>query len=1032
MNLPHLKFLLLSFLLFGSVVPAFCQHYSFKHYSVDDGLPTNAIYGGLQDKFGYIWFYSEKGISRFDGYEFRNYTVKDGLPVNDIFMMTEDDCGRLWMHCFSKKLVLIDSQRDSIRTITHNRKETYHSEKFEIYHDGKKVWFVDPTINKNLVSTCSAFDTIARNDPDFLKRSNSISGRQSRFYQISADKYLWFQKNDHKAFLCSRVETNSCDTISLSGLDDKISENLIEGKFVAYQSFQNGVFIRAGQDSLVFYLDFSKEQMHRVNLVKYFGSLPEFVRFYLQDEKIQIQTNLGLLILDQHLKLNDLFLPHLPEGIKIDRTFKDREGNIWVTSRQKGVYFLTAQERNAILIEPVNNNQDRAIKSIAASKTAIYAGTRKGNIYKFSKEETSLFPVFKGNVPKFNDAPEIKAIAIDSTLGFWFIRQSDGLYYYDLKNQDILSATQALGSATLLPSPFLEGFIHRNQITYLSTLGKDIHWDATNRQLILGRANYPFLWQFAPKKGASIQLLSNKRTYAIAKSKDGTIWLGHSDGLGSYKNNTYTFHKEVGLLDDVNIWDIEVDPQDIVWIGTDGFGLVAYNGKEAFLIAGTEGDIIQDVFVEDEKSIWIATNEGVKQIHKEVALNKSFVIKVLDTNTGLVTREANCVIADDQYIFVGTNDGLTRINRDLAFSDSTAPMLYLDRILVNGKVVPNSNILDLPHTQNEIEFHFTALSYKSFGQIKYEYQLTGADRHLQQTNNRIVRYSKLSPGAYSFHLKAIDTQAKVSRAIPAISVTIRPPWWLTPIAFVLEGLLVIALIGGIYFWRVRRIKKQALWETMIVKQIAELELQALQSQMNPHFVFNSLGAIQNFIQSNKKELADEYLASFGHLMRLFLESSKNKYISLEEEKTLLELYIQLEQMRFSNKFTYQFHIDDQINQFTTIIPSMLLQPFVENAINHGLFHKDGTGILSITIIAKNNNSIICAIEDNGIGRVQAKKIQELSNRNYKSRAMQITQERLNALREVEDYDVHFEIEDLYDQRGQASGTRVSIQIPDIE
>ena len=200
---------------------------------------------------------------------------------------------------------------------------------------------------------------------------------------------------------------------------------------------------------------------------------------------------------------------------------------------------------------------------------------------------------------------------------------------------------------------------------------------------------------------------------------------------------------------------------------------------------------------------------------------------------------------------------------------------------------------------------------------------------------------------------------------------------------------------------------------------------ALQAQMNPHFVFNALSAIQNFILNNNAEEATDYLSRFSRLMRLFLESSRNKYIALSEEKVLLDYYIQLEQLRFKDKFTYQISLEEGVS-LDTEIPSLLLQPFVENAINHGLVYKNtNDGFLNVNF-KKENNKLICIVEDNGIGRNEAAAIKNKSLKPYKSRGTEITEERLRSLELIENTKIEIEIFDKIDDNLVPQGTKVTI------
>ncbi len=300
----------------------------------------------------------------------------------------------------------------------------------------------------------------------------------------------------------------------------------------------------------------------------------------------------------------------------------------------------------------------------------------------------------------------------------------------------------------------------------------------------------------------------------------------------------------------------------------------------------------------------------------------------------------------------------------------------------------------------------------------------------KQTEGRSVQYARLPPGAYEFKIFAGDEDGRRSPPLRSIHFTIQKPCWNTWWFYLLVGFVSLAMFYGVVSLRVRAIRRTAREKNRINKKMAELELQALQSQMNPHFVFNALGAIQFFIRNTEIEMADDYLAKFGLLMRLFLESSKNKFIPLADEIRLIQLYIKLEKIRFEDRFDVSYEIDDELVDSYTLIPSLLFQPFVENAINHGLFHKKEKGYLSFAI-KEAEEALICIIEDNGIGRERATELKQKSTKNYKSRGTQIVKERLEVLEKMTDLSIAIKTEDCFPGRDEP-GTRVIIEIPFLE
>jgi sensor histidine kinase YesM len=193
--------------------------------------------------------------------------------------------------------------------------------------------------------------------------------------------------------------------------------------------------------------------------------------------------------------------------------------------------------------------------------------------------------------------------------------------------------------------------------------------------------------------------------------------------------------------------------------------------------------------------------------------------------------------------------------------------------------------------------------------------------------------------------------------------------------------------------------------------------------MNPHFVFNALNSIQSYIMNQDSQAANIYLSKFARLIRLFLDSSRSKFITIAEEITLLTLYLELEKIRFENKFDFEIKIEPKLSKYIEI-PTMILQPFIENAINHGLRYKQTKGFLSIKFFIK-ENFLICTIEDNGVGRRNTKKIQDETSKGYNSQGLKITAERLLTYNKINDAKIEFS-NNLNDE----VGTVVEIRFPE--
>ena len=210
------------------------------------------------------------------------------------------------------------------------------------------------------------------------------------------------------------------------------------------------------------------------------------------------------------------------------------------------------------------------------------------------------------------------------------------------------------------------------------------------------------------------------------------------------------------------------------------------------------------------------------------------------------------------------------------------------------------------------------------------------------------------------------------------------------------------------------------------KKLNSVQLTALRGQMNPHFVHNSLNAIQYYIQRNEVDISEDYLVKFSKLIRLFFDYSRRQNIMIKDEVVLLTHYLEIEQLRFEDKLSYSIEVDKKIDQEEQIIPSMLLQPIVENAVNHGLFHKQKPGKIEIKFNHIDELSFQVTIKDDGIGINKAKKIQRTSSKNYQSRSSQVLQERLELFKQSKEWHIDYKIEDLSENNTNETGTLVSL------
>lgn len=467
---------------------------------------------------------------------------------------------------------------------------------------------------------------------------------------------------------------------------------------------------------------------------------------------------------------------------------------------------------------------------------------------------------------------------------------------------------------------------------------------------------------------------------------------------------------------------------DDLWIATSGAGLVRYkNGKIVQAVTeenGLTSNICTSLFI-DSFCIWLGTDKGLNRI--EFRGNDISVMRLTSAN-GLGADFINAIIATDSNVYVGTTAGVTLFTKNIQAEHSVC-MLHILGVTANNKPLDKDSSYSFPYNTLNIRVDFTAISFKSAGDITYYYQLKGLDEEWQTTNANFINFSTLQPGGYTLILKAVN-KFGVESAVQTIYIAIDPPWWQTWF-FRITALAALALlILGIYWYNVRDIRRKEEMKREFEARFASLEQMALQAQMNPHFIFNALNSIQTFILNLDVEGANTYLANFASLIKQTLDNSMNPLISIASEITYIETYLSLEKLRFRDKFSYEIHIDETIDQKNTMLPGMLLQPYIENSLRHGIQHrKDSNGLIALSITNMANNAVVYKISDNGVGRKRAGELKSSRHIEYQSRGTSINEKRIAAINSQFKTNMAVRVEDIIDENGMVAGTEVTLLIP---
>jgi len=490
-----------------------------------------------------------------------------------------------------------------------------------------------------------------------------------------------------------------------------------------------------------------------------------------------------------------------------------------------------------------------------------------------------------------------------------------------------------------------------------------------------------------------------------------------------------------------NIGLYKVTPTSITIINKDNLPFYAYKivwMNDRLYVLDTKGNL----YVYSEDGQWQSMQDrlnlqpyqvlNIKQDGDQLLImGKQFVTifkpnsnLVLQTHMNFANQRIYDAVTTKDFLVLLTQEGILKMSM-LNNKSKQFPRFYINQIWANQELVAHTDHLEFAHDHNNITIDFSLLEYAG-NAVPLYYAINDKEWIRITDNTRLLEFPSLSPGQYSIKFKVDDTVSTQSVNFK-INTAFWNAWW-----FYLLCALGIGAIIYVYFKKeARQMKRQIrlLNEKVVLeKNLSKSVMTSIKSQMNPHFFYNALNTIQAYIFANDRQNANNYLAKFSKLTRIILEMSEQETISLTEEVESLKLYLDLEKMRFQESFEYHIEIEKNIHKDSIELPPMLIQPYVENAIKHGLLHRQAHKILSI-VFAQEDQYLKVIIDDNGIGRKKSEELNKIKNDKHQSFATKANEKRLEILNRTSKHKLSVKIIDKYDDRQQASGTRVELFIP---
>jgi len=938
---------------------------------------------------------------------YKLYTTGDGLPSATIYHILQDREGFMW-YATDAGVSRFDGKHFTNYTLKDGLGEN------EILVMGQdhlnRIWFLGFSGSLSYFHNGKIYNN--RNDSIIVKVGNHgtllhyYEDKKNRIWLSSVYGYTVIDGTDVQYI--AAVEKN----IPAPGLvytDSSNKISYINSMFRTYTYLDDGSLLYPTHDSIMQINEKGSQLIFRLDKTVYEATVEGIAE--TNDKRLWLSTATdGVYCYD----LRELQRPpeHYLPGVIMTTIRCDKEDNVWAGTRNKGIYMIQPWHGLAITYNSSNSVLPDNSYSVTRAEDGTYiVGSDASQLYEVSAKGITQLPTSTLRLP------HNRVVCTECIGPYLFAATDKGLLQYDrnLKKSRYISLryrTEKNGGDARAIKAVCKW---KNGLAVAE--GYNIYVDSTSGCIENGE---PLV---------SIDA-NTSRKYTVFADRDNMLWYSATSGLYSYDGHKTMWHPSVNEHIHEKISDIAQLKDGTLVLATHGNGLIFMRNDSVLKTLGqAEGlahDICRRLFIHDN-TVYVATAGGITVFNWLDGVIGN--VHIYTTSNGLATDNVNDIWANDAVICASTSGGLTFLNARTVARHRPPPMLYITAVHNMQHLLQEDTVYHFDYKQNSLQFDFIGISFRSAAAVHYRYRLSATEPWMYTDNNSVI-YSSLLPSNYRFEVSARIHNEPWSAA-RIITFYIATPFWRT---WWFVSLLSIISATGIFFlfrYRVRANARKQTEGLRFKRQITELEQQALQAMMNPHFIFNVMNTIQQAINESDTHRANIYLSDFARLIRMNLEISAKRYITLEEEIAWLELYLSLEQIRFGQRLRYTIVVDPTIDQYETLVPVMLLQPYIENAIWHGILPGEMNGYVQVDIMKHNEDSLCVTITDNGVGRPHEPTITP-GRKTHVSRGMQLTRQRLELLSKLTGKEVSINIEDAFPD-SKNRGTRVIIIFPsDLE
>ena len=932
------------------------------------GLPSNTVYHMLEDEYGFIWLAHTRGVSRYDGKNFKHFVTPgdQGKAVSNLLRYN----GSTWCQDFSGRFFY--TRGDSLVEETRVRFSGNYTEA-GILANGTLVYYY---LNRLILL-------------------NLKTGQENQFFisgvtatHISTDKKTFLSASTQGTYI-----TNG-NTPTLLPLSNEIAPGVI----ITAQFNNRILFIRKDESSVVHVLE--KDSLYQIPLLPPGISVHQIEPI---ENELWISTSNGAYRYDKDLKPLNQGRPFF-SSYNVNHVIRDREGNFWFSTLNRGLYIVPNLEFR------LYTYQGASISSILFDTTSqkLYVGSTTNELLEFDAN--------RNFIPRFSSPVNHEVTSLFSSKKDGFFIMSDKFRVVDRSFQQKLEMSLAVKQvATINDDLYAIAYTGGIDVFDFSTSGTSI----------------PKWLQFYQKNigihrrvGLFARTVRGRST--SFNRADSTLYASSATGLYYFSNRA---SGEIKLNQQPIVANDLILADQFLIASTFSQGLLRITDTTASPLLnksnGLRSNTVYKARIQDGICWFLQDGTiGRYDLHTRK-------LTLIDNSYGLPKSDLLDLVVTPSLIYVATTEGLVVFDPNDIRREFIVPKLFINEFLVNGENVNYSSGIRLGQSSNNIEIQFSLLNFKQQDILQLKYRINKGNWSILPPSVRTLQLPALEGGNYLIELAICDLDGITLAQPDPIRFSIKTAWFKN-LWFWLIAIGIVALLTNLYLQqRIRLINQSNKLEQeklLLEREVQKSRLSSIKSQMNPHFIFNALNTIQAYIYTNNQEKAAGYLQKFSELTRRILNMSNTDTIPLREEFRALQLYLDLEQQRLEEPADVIWDIDPRLDIDLIHIPSMLIQPYLENAIKHGLLHKKGKKELTLRFTSRGENLEI-QVEDNGIGRKRAAEMKSNRMEQHQSFAVGANKKRLDILNHGRKTPIIMAIVDKYGENQEPLGTRVTLSIP---